>query len=314
MPAVIAFIFSSSTRSALARASAWAATIRSSAISFSSAFISDGSMTIPFIAPLALKITRTMPPPDWPSTSMWSSSACASCSLACMAWACFINPMRSGMSVKLLKIVLTERNVAIGDVVVDGRRAGLRRIAWRVRPAHIDDLGAGEALQHLLHQRMRGDAAQALLLLGLGDFAQSRRFRAGDESDHPALARPFLQAASERLGDLRRGALDQREGDAARLETREAHVALQGGLQLNVALRARQRDDVLEPGESWPRRSRRLRRRGRRRPRLGAQGGAGAAGGAARRGERRNRRPVAALGELAQSLFRRRQIGGVGQA
>src|SRR5215831_10785756 len=97
-PPVRLFIFSCSKVSALRRASAWAATTRSSAISFSSGFINDGSNLTLLSSPLAVIVTRTMPPPAVPSTSIWSSSACMASILVLSSVACFIRPRKSAIS------------------------------------------------------------------------------------------------------------------------------------------------------------------------------------------------------------------------
>src|SRR5262249_44807177 len=68
-PPVTACIFSCSRASTLRRASAWAATMRSSTISFSDGFKSESSIRMPFISPLPVSLTLTSPPPEVPSTS-----------------------------------------------------------------------------------------------------------------------------------------------------------------------------------------------------------------------------------------------------
>src|ERR671928_195326 len=62
-PPVIACILSCISASALTRASLCAATIRSSRISLSSGLTRLGSMPRPRISPLAVRRTRTRPPP-----------------------------------------------------------------------------------------------------------------------------------------------------------------------------------------------------------------------------------------------------------
>src|SRR5262244_3326593 len=102
-------IFSCSSVSALRRASAWAATMRSSRISFSDGCRSVSSILRPFISPLPESLTTTRPPPDVPSTSIWSSSACIASILDLSSAACFISPRKSAIAhlsarVKLLLI------------------------------------------------------------------------------------------------------------------------------------------------------------------------------------------------------------------
>ena len=76
-PAVILPISCPATESALARASLKAAVMRSSSICFSLATISESSIAMPMMRPLALARTLTRPPPETPSTSIVSRLACA---------------------------------------------------------------------------------------------------------------------------------------------------------------------------------------------------------------------------------------------
>ena len=104
---------------------------------------------------------------------------------------------------------------------------------------------------------MRRRVARALGLTRLRRLAQRRRGRARNKRHHPALARPFLQSTAQRLRQSGLGAFDQGEGDAALLETRKAHVPFKRLDQLNIALGARKRDDVVETREPSNRRGRR---------------------------------------------------------
>src|SRR5271166_4911464 len=250
-PSVSDCIFSAAARSALALASAKAAMMTSSSISLSDGVNSEGSMRTPLSSPLAFKVTPTMPPPDAPSTSRRPSSSCASCSLACMACACFIMPMISIAGLSLTsKIVVAQRlEIGIADVVV-GLRLWGRRGGRAVGHPHVDHPSALEPFQHLAHKRMRLSAARALGLARIRPLAQRRRGRARRQRHHPALAGPFLQASRQSLGEARRRALDQRERNAALLESLDPRVLLQRLDELNVALQAGERDHLLEARET----------------------------------------------------------------
>src|SRR5262245_5574792 len=148
-PPVRDFIFSCNTASALRRASACAATNRSSRISFSEGLSRESSILMPLRSPFAVRMTLSMPPPAVPSTSIWSSSACMACILDCNCAACFIRPRKSAMS-----LVLT-----VGGNIRDSVRA------FRVL-RHTDDFGAWKPAQHGLDQRISLHAALDLRLLG----------------------------------------------------------------------------------------------------------------------------------------------------
>src|SRR5215475_4492713 len=96
-PPATSFIFSCNSASALRRAAACAATIRSSRISFSAGLIRESSILTLFISPLPESVTLTSPPPDVPSTSSWSSSACIASILDLSSAACFIRPRKSAI-------------------------------------------------------------------------------------------------------------------------------------------------------------------------------------------------------------------------
>src|SRR5437016_1180929 len=106
-------IFSCSSVSALRRASVWAATMRSSRISFSDGCMSVSSILTPFISPLPESLTVTRPPPDVPSTSIWSSSACIASILDLSSAACFISPRKSAIAhlscAARIKLLLKDR-------------------------------------------------------------------------------------------------------------------------------------------------------------------------------------------------------------
>ena len=159
-------------------------------------------------------------------------------------------------------------------------------------------------------------------------LAQGRRRRAGDEGDHPSLACPFLQAARQGLGDLRRSALVQRKRDRPGSK-RARRTSCSSARKLDVALAARERDHVLECGRAAAHpMARSLKRPAQRRGRRTARAG--------RKQRRRDRAianragrtaaplravlgaalgdPLGILRELAQRILRARQIGGISEA
>src|SRR5512132_2946350 len=148
-PPVRDFIFSCNTASALRRASACAATMRSSRISFSEGLSRESSILMPLRSPFAVRMTVSMPPPAVPSTSIWSSSACMACILDCNCAACFIRPRKSGMSLVL----------AVGGNIRDSV-SGVRVLR------HTDDFRSRKPAQHGLDQRIALHTALDLRLLG----------------------------------------------------------------------------------------------------------------------------------------------------
>src|SRR5262249_50791011 len=240
-PPVTSFIFSCNTTSALRRASACAATMRSSRISFSEGFISESSILTPLRSPLAVIVTVTMPPPAVPSTAICSSSACIACILDCSCAACFIRPRKSAMSLIL----------AIGQNVRRGF-AALRVLR------HADDLGARKAVENGLHQRIGLHAALDLRLLGLGLGANCRGTLLLRHDHDPALAGPAGQLALEVVHkSLRRGRLE-RNFQLAIFAAHQAHIAFERHLDGDVAFIDRKRDQFLERPDRQSRRRRRF--------------------------------------------------------
>src|ERR1700722_10069879 len=178
-PPVIACILSCSRISSLRRASAWAATNKSSTISFWSGLSSDSSTWTPRKSPLPEIFNVSMPPPAVPSTSIRSSSACMVSIFDFSSAACFIRPRKSGIGVALV-IRHVRYIVGSGD-----RRAGGR--------AYFDNLGAGKSCQHRLYQRIAARVALELRLTLFGLAAQRRRARFGGDHDHPAPAGPVVK-------------------------------------------------------------------------------------------------------------------------
>src|SRR5467141_3080611 len=87
--------------------------MRSSTISFSDGLMRESSILTPFISPLPESLTVTRPPPDVPSTSIWSSSACIASILDLSSAACFITPRKSAIAhlpcAALVKLALKDR-------------------------------------------------------------------------------------------------------------------------------------------------------------------------------------------------------------
>src|SRR5262252_8837795 len=158
-PPATLFILSCSSVSALRRASAWAATMRSSRISFSDGCMSVSSILMPFTSPLPESLTVTRPPPEVPSTSIWSSSACIASILDLSSVACFIRPRKSAIAHLLPRacaIGLLSLKLGVGRkfrVLGIGRRHAPRRSCGAL--AHVYDLGPGKAREHGLNQRVR---------------------------------------------------------------------------------------------------------------------------------------------------------------
>src|SRR5580704_17784299 len=240
-PPVIACILSCSKTSSLRRASAWAATIKSSTISFWSGLSSVSSTWTPRKSPLPEIFNVSMPPPAMPSTSMRSSSACMDSIFDFSSAACFIRPRKSGIEIPI--VVRCFRHV----VGAGGGRAARR--------AHLDDFGAGEARQHRLHQRIAARVALELGLAFVGLAAQRRRAWLGGHDHHPAPAGPVMQLLRQFADQHFRRARFERDLELAILETHQPHVAFQGALERDVALLGGERDQILEAVERARRRS-----------------------------------------------------------
>src|SRR3984957_1616398 len=240
-PPVIACILSCSKISSLRRASACAATIKSSKISFWSGLSSDSSTWTPRRSPLPESFTVSMPPPAEPSTSMRSSSACMVSIFDFSSAACFIRPRKSGIEVAL--VIGCVRHI----IGAGGGRAARR--------AHLDDFGAGEARQHRLHQRIAARVALELRLAFVGLAAQRRRARFGGHHHHPAPAGPVMQLLRQFADQHFRRARFERDFELAILETNETHGAFQRALERDVALLGGERNKTLEAVERARRRS-----------------------------------------------------------
>src|SRR5262245_29575405 len=125
-----------------------------------------------FISPLPDSRTTTKPPPEVPSTSTRSSSACMDSILDFNSAACFIRPRKSAIvcSSPASKIVL-ETVIAIeGRIIISrlgGAVAGAAHRHVGIDLANVNDLRAGKARQHRLHQRIGAHANLELGLLGV---------------------------------------------------------------------------------------------------------------------------------------------------
>src|SRR5262245_1217398 len=200
-PPATLFIFSCNMVSALRRASACAETMRSATISFSDGCMSVSSMVTPFISPLPESLTVTRPPPEVPSTSIWSSSACIASILDLSSVACFIRPRKSAIAHLLPRacaIGLLSLKLGVGRkfrVLGIGRRHALRRSCGALD--HVYDLGPGKAREHGLNQRVRRHAGlerglPRVVLRSDRRLALLRRY-----DDHPAPVRPLRELARQ---------------------------------------------------------------------------------------------------------------------
>ena len=111
-------------------------------------FISDSSIVTPFISPLPESLTATRPPPDAPSTSIWSSSACIASILDLSSAACFIRPRKSAIVTSLSASSSHRSAPSERRPRAAFRRHRLGRAAiaagCAVGAAHIDDLAPGK--------------------------------------------------------------------------------------------------------------------------------------------------------------------------
>src|SRR6266436_1558254 len=255
--------------------------MRSSVISLSSGFISDGSRLTDLTSPFAVIFTVTIPPPAAPSTSMRSSSACIASILDLSSLACFIKPKKSAISRLSLRaahppnptlplspgkgegrdgalqIVVhivrpamgAERRPAIVNrhfgrqlVIIIGSRD--RRCRLRFWPPHGHDLGARKPRQHALHHRISLDAALEFLVARV-ELRPHRRL-AGFRRDrhHPASPGKSREPLTEVADQRLGGARLQRDLQPAVFESYETYVSLKYGPKLQVALRADEGDQI----------------------------------------------------------------------
>src|SRR5581483_3045526 len=117
---------------------------------------SESSILMLRRSPLPESVTLTMPPPAVPSTSRRSSSACMFSILDLSSAACFIRPIKSGIGITF---VLWRQ--VLRQLIRMGRRGAGGR-------TDFDDLGAGEAGEHGLHQRIAARVVFHIRLAGFG--------------------------------------------------------------------------------------------------------------------------------------------------
>ena len=200
------------------------------------------------------------------------------------------------------------------------RRRSASTAASLARVAHVDDLGAGEARQHRLHERVAGGVAAGARARRPGAARAASRRRARRRAPRPSAGRSSRRArARGRWRRSRLAALGERELDPALLEAHEPHVAFERALERDLAPLAGERDHVLEAAQRAARAEARPRAAGARCGRHGSRAPhcRRSDGPAERAGAARSTRSAAAgapLLEEAQSLVRRRQIGGVAEA
>src|SRR5262245_12192929 len=117
-------------------------------------------MRRPFMSPLPERRTPTKPPPDVPSISAVSSSACTESILDLSSAACFIIPRKSGIALsyrdshlEIAILIVAPPIRTVSRAVVDGwwfRHCLVGLAARELRQllglAHADDFGAGKAL------------------------------------------------------------------------------------------------------------------------------------------------------------------------
>src|SRR5689334_766601 len=128
-----------------------------------------------------------MPPPACPSTSIRSISACISCIFACMAWACFINPIMSRIAVSSLlrrggcrdnaRLKVVFRTVVKADFIIllTVRPAPRRSLKCGLVGANPDNLGPRESGERALNKRLGAHSRQELACLGVFLLFQAGR-------------------------------------------------------------------------------------------------------------------------------------------
>src|SRR5262245_4807721 len=228
-PPVSDFIFSCNTVSALRLASVWAATMRSSRISFPDGLSSESSILTPLRSPLAVSVIVSMPPPAVPSTSIRSSSACIACILDCNCAACFIKPRKSAMA----SVLAVGRNIR-------HRLAGF----WILR--HADNLGAWKAIENSLNKGIALHSPLDFCLLGFRLRTNCRRALFLGYNYDPALAGPAGQFALKIVHERFRGCRLHGDFELAILATYKAHIAFKCHLCGDVALINGERYQFLE--------------------------------------------------------------------
>ena len=228
-PPVRPFILSCMTASALRRASACAATSRSSRISFSGRLHQRVVDLDALELALGGELDRDHAAAGRALDLDGSSSACSSCILVCSCAACFIMPMKSTINRPRCR---RERPASAPESGIVLRDA--------------DDLGAGETLHHRLHQRIVLDVALDIGLPFVGLRAQGGGALFLGHHHDPALAGPAGNLALQIVHQALRRIGLERDLELAVLATHQAHIVLQRQLRLHVALFGGERDQLLE--------------------------------------------------------------------
>src|SRR3984893_9967719 len=253
-------------------------------ISFSAGLISESSMLSPFISPLADSRTRTSPPPDTPSTSMCSSSACIASIFDLGSDACFISPRKSVISLSPAGCVQFCSNQVCSNqvcanqvcssqvrssvvVFLNGHFRSQRTNVEFVRRsppallrlrsvgllrhdslglAHVHDFRTGKPGQHGLHQ---GVGAHARLKFGLSCvLLRLDRWviflRRHD--DVPRTAGTLRKLACELIDQSAGGSLFQADLKPTVIATHQPHVPFEGELDCKIPVRSCKRNEILK--------------------------------------------------------------------
>src|ERR1700730_15012799 len=243
-------------------------------ISFSAGLISESSMLSPFISPLADSRTRTSPPPDTPSTSMCSSSACIASIFDLSSAACFISPRKSVISLSPAECVqVCSSQECSGPVrlsvvlFLNGHfRSQRTNVEFVRRPppallrlrsvgllrhdslgfAHVHDFRTGKPRQHGLHQ---GVGAHARLEFGLSCvlLGLDRRLTfLGRHDDVPRTVGPLRKLACELIDQSAGGSLFQADLKPTVIATHLPHVPFEGELDCKIPVRSCKRNEILK--------------------------------------------------------------------
>src|SRR6202048_3455817 len=243
-------------------------------ISFSAGLISESSMLSPFISPLADSRTRTSPPPDSPSTSMCSSSACIASIFDLSSAACFISPRKSVISLSPAECVqvcssqVCSSQVRLSVVVfLNGHFRSQRTNVEFVRRsppallrlrsvgllrhdslgfAYVHDFRTGKPRQHGLHQ---GVGAHARLKFGLSCvlLRLDRRLTfLGRHDDVPRTVGPLRKLACELIDQSAGGSLFQADVNPTVIATHQPPLPLEGELDCKIPLRSCKRNEILK--------------------------------------------------------------------
>src|SRR6202047_835920 len=248
-------------------------------ISFSAGLISESSMLSPFISPLADSRTRTSPPPDTPSTSMCSSSACIASIFDLSSAACFISPRKSVISLSPAECVQVCSNQVCSNqvcssqvrssvvVFLNGHFRSQRTNVEFVRRsppallrlrsvgllrhdslglAHVHDFRTGKPRQHGLHQ---GVGAHARLKLGLSCvlLRLDRRLTfLGRHDDAPRTVGPLRKLACELIDQSAGGSLFQADLKPTVIATHQPPVPFEGELDCKIPVRSCKRNEILK--------------------------------------------------------------------